>query len=82
MNLSIFSKLPASDSPSGSLNSLDYSKTIRMALVVFLGAFCAKVAGMELTDASLQQVLLDAGQAGLAALGASAVELIRRFLAE
>lgn len=73
-------KLPASDSPGGKLNELDYQKIARLAVVVFVGAFCTAVSASGLTDANLQTVLYSALQAGLSALGAAAIEAIRRFV--
>lgn len=75
--------LPASTSAFGTINGLDIKKTLRLAVVAFLGAFCVKVAGAgHLTDANLQSVLSDGTQAGITALGGAAVELFRRFLTD
>lgn len=82
--LSILGKLPASDSPAGTLNKLDYEKILRMALVTFVGAYAAVVAQTDLADAAssweqVRDVLLIApGKAALTAVGAAAVEWVRR----
>lgn len=79
--LSLLKSLPASNSPAGKLSELDYQKIARLAVVVFLGAFVAQAGATTLTDANLNQVLLDAARAGLSAVGAAAVEWVRRLLA-
>ena len=87
---SLLGKLPASDSGSWTLNGLDVQKTLRLAIVVFLGAFSMKISavgGIEvLVDMlfanpnALLMVLKEAGSAGVMALGSAVVELIRRFV--
>ena len=77
---SFLGKLPASDSGRFSLNSLDYTKVLRLAVVVFVGAFAAKIGSVELSDSNLSSSLLDALNAGIAAISAAAIELLRRFL--
>ena len=77
---SLLGKMPASDSAAWNLNTLDWKKILRMALVVFAGAFSLKVSGTQLTDSNLSQVLLDAANAGITALGAAAFEAIRRLV--
>ena len=73
--------LPVSTSGFLKLDGIDIKKTLRMAFVVFVGAFCAKLSLVtDLTNADLQMVFTDAAQAGLAAVGAASVELIRRYL--
>lgn len=77
----ILGKMPAGDSVAGKLNGLDLKKTLRLAIVVFLGAFCVKIAGAgdlsAVTD--LHQVFVDALNAGVMALGSAAIELVRRL---
>ena len=77
---SFLGKLPASDSAIGKLNGLDIQKTLRLAFVVFIGAFCTSVAAQgDLTSLDLAKVLSDSAQAGLMALGSAAIELVRRL---
>ena len=78
---SFLGKLPASTSVSGAIDSLDIQKTLRLAVVVFVGAFCASVsAAGDLSTLDFAQVLTDAANAGVMALGSATVELVRRLL--
>lgn len=79
--LALLGRLPASTSARGTLDRLDWLKIARLALVVFAGTFCVKVAGTTLTDANLTQVLLDGVNAGVAALAGAALEAARRLVA-
>lgn len=78
--LSILGKLPASTSQMWTVNGLDLQKTLRFAIVVFVGAFCASIAAKgDLTALELKPVLTDAANAGVMAVGSAVVELLRRF---
>ena len=76
--VTLLGKLPASDSLPGKLNSLDWMKIARMADIVFLGTFCTQVGATTLTDANLNQVLLDAANAGVMAVSTAVAETARR----
>lgn len=88
--LSFLGKLPASDSISGSLNALDLKKTLRAATVALIGVFALAFGGSistacspsscDLSTVTMQSVLIDASQAGLAALGVAGMELLRRII--
>ncbi|MGE0536630.1 MAG: hypothetical protein AB7O68_16790 [Pirellulales bacterium] len=93
--LKLLGTLPASDSPTGSLNKLDLVKTLRFGLVVlggaFLFAFGQSIFGhcdpavtgycdLSSVDGTLKTVVQDATQAGISAFGAAALELFRRLL--
>lgn len=81
---SILGKLPASRSPAGELDGLDYAKIARLALVTFISAAAISFSQVDIhaTASSweqLQAVLFVGLQAGFTALGAAAVEAARRF---
>jgi len=83
--LSILGKLPASRSPSGELDGLDYAKITRVALVTFVSAAAISFGQVDMPAAAssweqLQAVLLAGLTAGFTALGAAAVEAARRLL--
>lgn len=83
--LSALGKLPESNSPGWKLDNLDYQKIFRLAIVTFVGAFSAFVVQTPgLPEAAstwdqLGQYGLAAAQAGATAIGAAAMEAIRRF---
>ena len=70
--------LPFSGSSAGKLNAVDLQKIVRLGIVVFLGAFVAKFSSAE--SLSFVEALQAGGQAGVSALGASTIELVRRFI--
>lgn len=78
--------LPASTSGWMKLDNIDYQKILRLATIVFLGAFTANVSAAlavpDLAAVNIQSVLQGGLQAGLAALGASALELFRRLVTD
>lgn len=77
---SIIGKLPASDSEFLKLNALDLKKVARLAIVTFIGTFCLYVTGVaDLQNADLPTVFQDAAMAGITAVGAAAVEIVRRL---
>lgn len=89
--LSLLKNLPASNSPAGKLNALDIQKTLRMAVVVLVGAFVIAFGGSltaacnptacDLTGIGVKTVFLDALQAAVSAAGAAGMELLRRLWA-
>lgn len=77
---SFLGKLPASTSAALTINGLDVKKILRLAVVVFIGAFATNVTGAGLTETNLMTVLTDASNAGIMAIGSATVELARRLL--
>lgn len=75
--------LPASTSGFLRLDGIDVLKILRLAGVVFIGAFCASISSqpdlLSLDTTALLQVLKDAASAGGMALSAAAVEAVRRL---
>ena len=82
---SLLGKMPASNSPTGSLSALDLKKALRMWVIVLLGAFVVAFGGSvaaagDLSTVDVNTLLSNALQAGISATGAAVLELARRFL--